>query len=347
LGKRLEETMSKKICITGISGQVGAALTEELLNRYPDCKIYGLKRRSSSHNTERIDHLYNDPQKHSRLELAYGDLSDYSSILNFVGDVKPNYFYNCGAMSHVKVSEFIPENCMDITGAGVIRVLEAIKKSSPKTRFLQLSSSEMFGNSIGENDTKQSEITPFNPRSIYACAKVAGYYSTINYRESFNMFAANAIAFNMESEKRGPTFLTRKCTIGAAKIKLGLQDYLYLGNLEAKRDWNFVGDSIDAFIKIIEADEPDDYVVATGETYSVKHFVELVFSKLDLDWKQYVKFDERLLRKAEVNKLCGDSAKIRAKLKWEPKYTLNDIVDKMVAYDLKLAQNELLIKNNG
>jgi GDPmannose 4,6-dehydratase len=331
--------MAKKICITGISGQVGAALTAELLTRYPNCKIWGLKRRSSSHNTDRIDYLYNDPKTHSRLELVYGDLSDYSSILNFVGDVKPDYLYNCGAMSHVKVSELINENCADVTGIGVIRVLEAIKKTSPKTHFLQLSSSEMFGNNINNNGM-QNEKTPLAPRSPYGCAKAFAYYSTINFRESYNIFAANAIAFNMESEKRGPTFATKKISMGAARIKLGLQNELYLGNLEAKRDFNYVSDSIDAFIKIIEADEPDDFVVATGHTCSIQHFVELVFSKLELDWKQYVKFDRRLLRKAEVNLLCGDSTKIREKLNWAPKYTIKDIVDKMVSYDLELAKKE-------
>lgn len=339
--------MSKKICITGISGQVGAALAGELLVRYPDCKIYGLKRRSSSHNTERIDNLYNDPSNSSRLELVYGDLSDYASILNFVGDIKPDYLYNCGAMSHVKVSEFIMESCADITGIGAVRVLEAIKKTSKHTRFLQLSSSEMYGNSISnKEDIKQDENTSFNPRSPYSCAKAFAHYSTINFRESYDMFAATAIAFNMESENRGPTFLTKKVTTAAARISLGLQDYLYLGNLEAKRDFNFVEDSIDAFIKIIEADEPDDYVVATGKTYPIKHFVELVFSKLNLDWKQYVKFDPRLLRKAEVDKLCGDATKIKEKLGWEPKSTIEDIVNRMVEYDLKKAKQEKLLKED-
>lgn len=340
--------MSKNICVTGISGQVGAALAEELLNRYSDCKIYGLKRRSSSHNTERIDHLYNDPKNNGRLELVYGNLSDYSSILNFVGDIKPDFLYNCAAQSHVKTSEFIVEETADITGVGVIRVLESIKKTSPKTRFLQLSSSEMFGNSIeGQEETKQNELTPFNPRSIYSCAKTMGYYSTINYRESYGMFAANGLAFNMESEHRGPLFVTKKVSIAACRISLGLQEHLYLGNLEAKRDWNYVSDSIDAFIKIIEADEPDDYVIATGETYSVQHFVELVFAKLNLDWKQYVKFDPRLLRKAEVDVLCGDASKIRKKLGWEPKHTLQDIVNKMVEHDLKMARQEKFLKDHS
>lgn len=338
-----------KICISGISGQVGAALTSELLTRYPDCKIYGLKRRSSSHNTERLDHLINDPKitNEGRLNFTYGNLSDYGSILNFVGDIKPDLFFNCAAQSHVKVSEFVPEETMDITGTGVIRVLESIKKSSPKTRFLQLSSSEMFGNSInGQENVKQNELTPFNPRSVYGCAKAAAHYATVNYRESYGMFAATGLAFNMESEMRGPTFVTKKISQAAARISLGLQEHLYLGNLEAKRDWNYVDDSVDAFIKIIEANEPDDFVIATGETYSVQHFVELVFKKLNLDWKQYVKFDPRLLRKAEVDILCGDSAKIRKKLGWEPKYTLKDIVDKMVDYDLKMAKQEKLIRDH-
>jgi|SRR5271166_4433522 len=341
--------MSKKICITGISGQVGAVLTQELLNRYPDCKIYGLKRRSSSHNTERLDHLFNDPQiiANNRLHLAYGNLSEYGSILNWIGDIKPDYLYNCAAQSHVKISEAIPEETADITGTGVVRVLEAIKTASPKTRFLQLSSSEMFGNSInGQEGVRQNELTPFNPRSVYGCSKAMGYYSTINYRESYGMFAAQALAFNMESEFRGPVFVTKKISQAATRISLGLQDHLYLGNLEARRDWNYIDDSVDAFIRVIEADEPDDYVVATGDTHSVREFAELVFGKLNLDWKQYVKFDPRLLRKAEVDILCGDSTKIRTKLGWEPKYTLKDIVDKMVDYDLKMARQEKLIKDS-
>lgn len=337
--------MSKKIAITGISGQVGAVLAKEILNRYPDCEIHGLKRRSSSNNTSRIDDIIDDP----RLKLHYGNLSDTCSIMNFVGDIKPDYLYNCAAQSHVKTSEFVPSETADVTGMGVVRILEAIKKYSPKTRFLQMSSSEMFGNFLtGQNNIMQSETTPFNPRSIYACSKVFAHYTTINYRESYDgLFAACAIAFNMESELRGSTFLTKKVSSAAARIKLGLQDCVYLGNLEAKRDWNYVNDSVDALIKIIEADEPDDYVIATGKTYSVQQFVELAFSKLDLDWKEYVKFDPRLLRKAEVDVLCGDATKIRTRLGWEPKHSLEDIIDKMLAYDLEEARKEKLLRDNG
>jgi GDPmannose 4,6-dehydratase len=334
-----------KICISGASGQVGAALSTELLNRYPGAKIYGLKRRSSSHNTERLDHLLNDPKYNGRFELVYGDLEDFASIFNFVGDIKPDFFYNCAAQSHVKVSEFIPESTANITALGAMRILEAIKKTSPKTRFLQFSSSEMFGNSIDNVETvKQNEHTPFNPRSIYGCSKVFAHYTTINYRESYNLFAATGIAFNMESEHRGPTFLPKKVSTAVARIALGLQDCVFLGNLSAKRDWNYVDDSIDAFIKIIEADEPDDFVIATGETYSVQQFVEMAFAKVNLDWKEYVKFDPRLLRKAEVEILCGNSNKIKNKLGWEPKYKLQDIVNKMVDYDLEMARREKLIR---
>lgn len=339
--------MSKKISITGISGQVGATLTKELLIRDPNCKIYGFKRRSSSHNTERLDHLFNDPLFKNRIELAYGDLSDYGSILNFVGDVKPDYLYNCAAMSHVKVSEVVPDYCMDIVSTGPVRVLEAIRKTSPKTKFLQLSSSEQFGNSVANPETnKQSELTPFIPESIYACAKVSAYHSTGYYRRAYNMFASNALAFNMEGPLRGPTFLTKKTVNAAVRISLGLQDYLHLGNLNSKRDFNHINDSVDAFIKIMEADKPDDFVVATGISYSIKEFVEMVFSKLGLDWEKYVKHDPKYLRASELNTLCGDASKIKKELNWTPKHTIHDLIDDMINADMKIAKQELLIKNH-
>lgn len=332
--------MSKTAAITGITGQTGSYLCEKLIRE--GYKVYGLKRRSSSLNTERIDHIYNDPNLSKNLELTYGDLSDYSSIVSWVSDVKPDLFFNMGGMSHVRVSIDIPEYTMDVTGTGVIRVLEAIKKTSPKTRFLQASSSEMFGSS----PPPQNEKTPFHPRSPYGVAKVAGYYATINYRESYNMHASNACTFNHESPKRGETFLTRKVTRAATRIKLGLQEKLYLGNLSAQRDWLACQDVVDAMCLIVNADEPDDYVIATGEMHSVEEFVRIVFSKLGLDYKQYIEFDPRYLRPAEVDALCGDATKIRTKLGWEPKYTFEQLVDEMIASDMELAKKEKLLKDN-
>lgn len=333
--------MTKVACITGAAGQTGSYLTELLLAK--GYKVYGLKRRSSSLNTERLDHIYQDAHVNDRLELVYGDLADYSSILSFIGDTKPDLFFNMGAMSHVRVSFDIPEYTMDVTGTGVIRCLEAIRKASPATRFLQASSSEMFG----ATPPPQNEKTPFHPRSPYAIAKVAGYYSTINYREAYNIFATNAISFNHEGARRGETFVTRKITRAAARIKLGLQDKLYLGNLSAKRDWTHAKDVSEAMIMMLESDTPDDYCVATGEMYSVQYFAELVFGKLDLDWKAHVEIDPKYFRPSEVDALCGDSTKLRTKLGWAPKYTFDQLVDEMIACDLELAANEQLISQKG
>ena len=330
----------KTACITGITGQTGSYLCELLLKK--GYKVFGLKRRSSTFNTKRLDHIYKDPHLDSNLELVYGDLSDYSSISSFVGDIKPDLFFNMGAQSHVRVSFEIPEYTMDITGTGVIRVLEAIRKNSPKTKFLTASSSEMFGNS----PPPQNENTKFQPRSPYGVAKVAGYYATVNYRESYNLFACNAISFNHESPRRGETFVTRKITIAATRIKLGLQEKLYLGNLDAKRDWSHAADTASGMYAIINADVPDDYVISTGEMHSVKEFVKIVFNKLNLDYKKYVEFDPMYLRPAEVDALCGDSSKLRNKLNWTPKYSFNELIDEMVNSDMKIAQQELLIKNH-
>ncbi len=328
--------MSKTAIITGITGQTGSYLSDILLEK--DYKVYGLKRRSSSFNTDRIDHLFDHPN----LKLIYGDLSDYSSIANLVSDIKPDMFFNMAAQSHVRVSFDIPEYTVDVTGTGVIRCLEAIRKYCPQTRYLQASSSEMFG----ATPPPQNENTPFHPRSPYAVAKVSGYYSTINYREAYNLFACNTICFNHESERRAETFVTRKITRAATRIKLGLQNELYLGNLEAKRDWGHAKDYAKAMIKILESDTPDDYVVSIGEMHSVKEFAELVFKKLDLDYQQYVKFDPKYLRPTEVDALQGDSSKIRNKLGWKPEYTFEMLVDEMIAHDLKLAKQEKLIKDN-
>lgn len=328
----------KTACITGITGQTGSYLAELLLNK--GYKVYGMKRRSSSINTERIDHVYQDSHINDRLELVYGDLADYSSIASLVSDVKPDLFFNLAAMSHVRVSFDIPEYTMDVTGTGVTRCLEAIRKHSPNTRFLTSSSSEMFGSS----PPPQNEATPFAPRSPYAVGKISGYFSTINYREAYNIFAANSICFNMESKRRGETFVTRKITRAATRIKLGLQDKLYLGNLAAKRDWHHTKDAARAMIMILEADQPDDFVVSAGEMHSVQEFLEIVFTKLDMDWKEYVKIDPKYFRPSEVDALCGDSSKIRNKLGWAPEITFEQLVDEMIENDMKLALNEKLIK---
>lgn len=330
----------KTACITGISGQTGSYLCEQLLEK--GYKVYGLKRRSSSINTTRLDHVYQDPHIDKKLELIYGDLSDYSSLSSLVGDVKPDLFFNLGAQSHVRVSFDIPEYTMDITGTGVIRVLESIRKNSPKTKFLTASSSEMFGSS----PPPQDENTKFQPRSPYGVAKVAGYYATINYREAYGLHACNAISFNHESPRRGETFVTRKITLAATRIFLGLQDKLYLGNLDAKRDWSHAADVAEAMFKIITADQADDYVIASGEMHSIKEFTQLVFEKLNLNYKDYVEFDPRYLRPSEVDALCGDPTKIKSKLNWSPKYSFNDLVDEMIREDLKLAQNEKILQES-
>lgn len=330
--------MSKTAIITGITGQLGAVLAEKLLK--DDYKIYGIRRRSSVFNTTRIEHILQDVHINDRLELVYGDLSDYASICNLLLDVKPDLFLNTAAQSHVRVSFEIPEYTMDITGTGVMRCLEAIKKHSINTRFLQCSSSELFGN----QPAPQNENTPFNPRSPYAVAKAAGYYATVNYREAYGMFASNAIMFNYEGPTRGETFVTRKITRAATRIFMGLQDKLYLGNLSAKRDWSHVDDTANAVIKIINADNPNDYCVSTGEIHSVKEFCQKTFSLLGLDYKKYVMLDERYLRPAEVDELRGDSSKLRNELNWEPKYNFDMLVKEMVYSDLELAKIEVATK---
>lgn len=326
--------MTKTACITGITGQTGSYLAEILLEK--GYRVYGLKRRSSSINTERIDHIFNNPN----LKLLYGDLSDYSSIVNFLSEAKPDLFFNLGAQSHVKVSFDMPEYTLDIASTGVLRCLEAIRRHSPETRFLTSSSSEMFGSS----PPPQSEMTPFCPRSPYAVGKVAGYYATINYREAYNLFAVNSICFNMESPRRGETFVTKKITKAATRIKEGLQSKLYLGNIAAKRDWHHARDAANAMYMILTADEPDDYVVATGEMHSVQEFLEIVFEKLGMNWKDYVEIDPKYFRPSEVDALCGDSSKIRNKLGWKPEYSFDLLVEEMIASDLELARQEKLLK---
>ena len=321
-------------CITGITGQTGSYLCDLLLAK--GYKVYGMKRRSSSFNTERLDHV------DGKVELVFGDLADYSSVSTWIGDIKPDLFFNMGAQSHVRVSFDIPEYTMDVTGTGVLRVLEAIRNNSPKTKFLTASSSEMFGST----PPPQNELTPFHPRSPYGVAKVAGYFSTVNYREAYGLHACNAISFNHESPRRGETFVTRKITRAATRIKLGLQDKLYLGNLDAKRDWSHAYDVADAMYKIITAPVADDYVVASGEMHSVEEFTRLVFDKLGLDYTKHVGFEPRYLRPTEVDALCGDSYKLRTQLGWVPTYDFNGLIDEMIQFDMELARKEYLIKTN-
>lgn len=324
----------KTACITGITGQTGSYLADLLLEK--GYLVYGLKRRSSSFNTQRVDHI------HQNLFLHYGDLTDYSSLCSWVGDIKPDLFFNMAAQSHVRVSFDVPEYTMDVTGVGVMRVLEAIRKHSPQTRFLTASSSEMFGSS----PPPQNELTLFHPRSPYGIAKVAGYYTAINYREAYGIHACNAISFNHESPRRGETFVTRKITRAATRIKLGLQDKVSLGNLSAKRDWSHAADVADAMYKIITAPAPDDFVVASGEMHSVEEFAQLVFSKLELDYQQYVEFDPAYLRPTEIDALCGDASKLRSALDWAPKYSFMDLVDNMIAADMQLAVQEKTLRDS-
>jgi GDPmannose 4,6-dehydratase len=328
--------MAKTALITGITGQDGSFLTEVLLEKGYD--VYGIIRRSSSFNTERIDHLYQDPhEKGTRLRLVYGDLNDSSSLNTILRQVQPDEIYNLGAQSHVRVSFDIPEYTGEVTGLGTVRLLEAIRETGMRPRFYQASSSELYGKVF---ETPQNETTPFYPRSPYACAKAYAYYITVNYRESYGLFACNGILFNHESERRGETFVSRKITRAATRIKLGLQDKLYMGNLDARRDWGYARDYVEAMWMIMNAEEPDDYVVATGETHSVREFLEKTFSHLDLDWEKYVEIDPRYFRPAEVDLLLGDAGKARRQLGWEPKVTFDDLVKLMTDYDLNLAKQE-------
>lgn len=328
----------KRALITGITGQDGSYLTEFLLKK--GYEVYGIIRRSSTFNTDRIDHIYEDPHKRGvRLKLIHGDLNDASSLNQIVKSVKPHEIYNLGAQSHVRVSFDIPEFTAESVGIGVTRLLEAIRDSGIKTKFYQASSSEMFGGS--KRDKLQNEDTPFYPRSPYSAAKVYGYWMTVNYREAYDMFACNGILFNHESPRRGETFVTRKITMALARIKHGVQKKLYLGNLDAKRDWGFAGDYVEAMWLMLQQDQPDDYVIATGETYSVKQFLTEAFGYAGLKWKDYVEIDSRYFRPTEVETLIGDSAKARKKLKWKPKVNFKQLVHMMVEADMALVEKEL------
>jgi GDPmannose 4,6-dehydratase len=333
----------KRALITGITGQDGSYLTELLLEQ--GYQVYGIVRRSSSFNTDRIDHLYQDPHEpNARLRMFYGDLNDSSSLNTILRNTQPDEIYNLGAQSHVRVSFDVPEYTADVTGLGTVRILEAIRDTGIKPKFYQASSSELFGR---VREVPQRETTPFYPRSPYGCAKAYAYHITVNYRESYGLFACNGILFNHESERRGETFVSRKITRAATRIKYGLQEKLYLGNLEARRDWGYAKDYVEAMWLMLQADEPDDYVIATGENHSVREFLTETFDYLNLDWKEYVDVDPRYYRPAEVDVLLGDASKARRVLGWEPKVSFKELVRLMVDYDLELARQESLRKRDG
>lgn len=333
---------TKTTLITGITGQDGSYLAEFLLKK--GCAVHGLIRRASTFNTGRIDHLYkdlHDPQ--ARLYLHYGDLSVSGQLTDLLHDIRPDEIYHLGAQSHVRVSFDMPEYTGDVTGIGTLRLLEAIRKTGIKTRFYQASSSEMFGAA----PPPQNEHTPFQPQSPYAAAKVYAYYVVRNYREAYGLFACNGILFNHESPRRGETFVTRKITRAATRIKLGLQDVLYLGNLNAKRDWGFAGDYVEAMWLMLQQERPDDYVIATGETYSVREFAELVFARLGMDYRDHVVIDKKYFRPTEVDVLLGDSTKAGKVLGWKPKTGFEKLVDMMLASDMELAMKEKTLLNAG
>jgi GDPmannose 4,6-dehydratase len=332
--------MPKRALITGITGQDGSFLTELLLEK--GYEVYGIIRRASTFNTDRIDHLYQDPHEPStRLRLVYGDLNDSSSLNTILRQTKPDEIYNLGAQSHVRVSFDVPEYTGEVTGLGTVRLLEAIRETGIRPKFYQASSSELFGSVV---EIPQNERTPFHPRSPYGCAKAYAYYITVNYRESYGLFACNGILFNHESERRGETFVSRKITRAATRVKVGLQDKLYLGNLDARRDWGYARDYVEAMWLMMQAGEPDDYIIATGESHSVRDFLDLAFGRLDLDWKQYVEIDPRYFRPAEVDILQGDATKARTKLGWQPKVTFRELVDRMIDHDLELARVEKTVR---
>ncbi len=325
----------KRALITGITGQDGSYLTEFLIEK--GYEVHGLIRRASTFNTSRIDHLYHDPHEHPSLYLHYGDLADPVQLSRLLSELQPDEIYHLGAQSHVRVSFDIPEYTADVTGLSTVRLLEAIRYVNLRTKFYQASSSEMFGKVV---EAPQSEKTPFYPRSPYGCAKVYAYWTTINYRESYDMFACNGILFNHESPRRGETFVTRKITRAIARIKAGLQDKLYLGNLDAKRDWGYAKEYVEAMWLMLQQERPDDFVIATGETHSVREFLEAAFEYADLDWRKYVRQDERYFRPAEVDLLVGDGSKAKRLLEWEPKTSFSDLVKLMVDADIELLEEE-------
>lgn len=335
--------MKKTALITGITGQDGSYLAEFLLGK--GYEVHGVIRRSSSFNTQRIDHIYTDPHlAGTQLFLHYGDLIDGIGIREILTRVKPDEVYNLGAQSHVRVSFDQPVYTVQADAVGTVRLLEAIRDTGLGTKFYQASSSEMYGKVV---ETPQTEKTPFYPRSPYACAKVYSFWQTVNYREAYNLFACNGILFNHESPRRGETFVTRKITRAATRIKEGLQKKLYLGNLDAKRDWGYAADFVEAMWLMLQQEKPDDYVIATGQSHSIREFLDIAFSKVGLNWKEYVETDPRYFRPSEVDLLQGDSSKAQKKLGWKPKVTFDKLVDMMIESDLKLARQERFLIENG
>ncbi len=333
----------KRALITGITGQDGSYLAELLLGK--GYIVHGIVRRSSSFNTDRIEHLYRDPHDpEARLFLHFGDLVDGTGLREILTRVQPHEVYNLAAQSHVRVSFDQPVYTSLVDGLGTMNLLEAIRDTGLPTRFYQASSSEMFGKVA---ESPQTEKTPFHPRSPYACAKCYSYWQTVNYREAYGLFGCNGILFNHESPRRGETFVTRKITRAATRIAEGLQDKLFLGNLDAKRDWGFAGDYVEAMWLMLQQDQPDDYVIATGETHSVREFLQEVFDYLGLDWRKYVETDARYLRPTEVDLLLGDASKARQKLGWKPRVLFKDLVRIMVEEDWKLAQRERVLAQNA
>jgi GDPmannose 4,6-dehydratase len=333
----------KRALITGITGQDGSYLAELLLAK--GYEVHGVIRRASTFNTSRIDHLYRDPHVNGvKLFLHYGDLADSVQMVKLLYELRPDEIYNLGAQSHVRVSFDIPEYTGDVVGLGAQRILEAVREAGlvEKVRFYQASSSEMFGK---VQQVPQTESTPFWPRSPYGCAKVYAYWLTVNYRESYQLHASNGILFNHESPRRGETFVTRKITRAATRIKLGLQDALYLGNVDAQRDWGYAREYVEMMWLMLQQDQPDDYVVATNETHSVKEFCQEAFALVGLDWEKYVKYDQRYERPSEVDRLIGNPAKAKKQLGWAPKVLFKDLVKIMVDHDLDLAKREAQIAN--
>jgi GDPmannose 4,6-dehydratase len=332
----------KTALITGITGQDGSYLAELLLAK--GYRVFGVIRRSSTFNTSRIDHLYVDPLEDpsTPLRLVYGDLNDASSLNQIIASVKPDEVYNLGAQSHVKVSFDIPEYTGEVDALGCVRLLDAIRASGISSRFYQASSSELFGK---VTRVPQDEETPFYPRSPYGVAKLYAYWITVNYREAYGMFACNGILFNHESPRRGETFVTRKVTRGAARIKVGLQKKLFLGNLDAKRDWGFAGDYVEAMWLMLQQEQPEDFVIATGESHSVRELCELAFAEVGLDWRDFVEVDPKYKRPTEVDLLIGDASKARRKLGWKPRVSFPELIRMMIHTDLQLAQKEFAEQN--
>jgi GDPmannose 4,6-dehydratase len=332
----------KKALITGITGQDGSYLVELLLQK--GYEVWGIIRRSSSFHTGRIDHLYKDPHEQPKLKLLYGDLTDGGNLSTIINDVQPDEVYNLGAQSHVRVSFDMPIYTVNTDALGTLRLLEAIRSSNKPIKFYQASSSEMYGKVV---EIPQTEKTPFYPRSPYGCAKAYSFWQTVNYREAYGLFACNGILFNHESPRRGETFVTRKITRAATRIKLGLQDKLYLGNLDAKRDWGYAKDFVETMWLMLQQEESDDYVIATGQSHSVREFLDEVFGYLGLDWHKYVEIDPRYYRPTEVDCLQGDPSKAKKVLGWEPKVTFKGLAKLMTDADMKLAENEKILNDHG